>query len=363
MSITPPLLFYFQRREVGGHRFELRLRSRRNRAGAKLDLATRGRFPNSEPQTSTIISRAILAWERAEKGSASPYELPVVAEPPSPDSPLWHFALPDTAPERRVLPAASSSRLAARHATARAANRSPMPAFTAHNSPVMSSHWLTRTPASVGCFCCARAEGAVLGDLAHPVRGTFALSPDGRMLARRDIARAVVVSETADPGSPSPATASPAALHDALAVRPQDAIPSDHHHRRVQVHSFRLEDGSLKYQSWWEVTDRQERTKDEVVHDPTKYDTAVPHANPLHLGGWRVVYGGAGGPWWTGSGKYCCSAAATDRSWRYSSFDTGGPRRGFRAACSGGDPRPGRQFRSARRGAEIEVTILAAGGD
>ena len=57
----------------------------------------------------------------------------------------------------------------------------------------------------------------MLGDLAHPVRSIFTLSADGCRLARRDVTRAVMVSDTADPAK-TIATVSPAALHDALCL-------------------------------------------------------------------------------------------------------------------------------------------------
>ena len=44
----------------------------------------------------------------------------------------------------------------------------------------------------------------VLGEVTHPSGNTFMVSADGKFLARRDATRALVVSETADPGRPRP---------------------------------------------------------------------------------------------------------------------------------------------------------------
>jgi hypothetical protein len=255
--------------------------------GCAFDLATLGRFPYTDQPNETLVSRARIAWSRAAKG-VPPYEVPVVPDLPASDSALWNSPF-----LHRV------SKLACHLKVAPLNWRSLMPLRDGHpllagaevQRAMLAGDVLAMIYAKMGerrLLLLRGPEGAVLGDLAHPTRSIFTLSSDGRRLARRDVARAVVVSDTADPAK-TIATASPAALHDALAVEITNPF-------RLTItiggyeHVFRLQDGELVYQSRWEMSDRPGRTKSAVVHMPTAYDTArFPRHETAHVWGWRAV--------------------------------------------------------------------------
>jgi MoxR-vWA-beta-propeller ternary system domain bpX1 len=90
------------------------------------------------------------------------------------------------------------------------------------------------------------STNAVLGQLRHPIRQPYALSPDGRYLAHRDAAQAVVVSECSSPAT-SLATASRVKLHNNLEIR----LRSNPFQLIVAIgtfgHTFSVFEGRLRY--------------------------------------------------------------------------------------------------------------------
>lgn len=255
-------------------------------AGCAFDLATLGRFPSPGSLNVSLISRAVLAWDRSAKGSP-PYDVPVVSVLPPSDSPLWNSPFLQKASATLHLKVAPLNW----HPLAPQRDGKPLLAGMEFHRAILAGDVLALAYANVGerrLLLLRGPEGAVLGDVAHPVRSTFALSQDGRLLARRDVARAVVVSNTTEPGRPI-VTTSPAALHDALAVdltTPFQLTITIGGYK----HAFRLEDGALAYQSRWDVVDRPARVKGTVLHLPTAYDTArFPPRETAHISNWRAV--------------------------------------------------------------------------
>ncbi len=251
--------------------------------GCALDLATLGRFPQPGPVSMKLVSRAHLAWNTAPKGSP-PLDVPIYADPPQPDAPgpglfqsgaALHVLLPSGA-RRTVTPLRDGKPLLA--------------GATLHGGQVAGDVLaLDYTSARERRLLLLNAaDGAVLGDVAGPVRHTFTLSPNGRSLARREVARAVTVARTGDPGRVV-ATGGPATLHDALAVHLE--VPF-----RLTVtiggyrHSFTTGGGELKYKARWETTDRPTPTKALVALPAITHDAArFPPAAVAHAPGWWAV--------------------------------------------------------------------------
>jgi hypothetical protein len=255
--------------------------------GRALDLATHGWFPAPRGPASALVSRARVAWDRS-RSSVPPYDVPIYAEPPEDRSAwcepfllrvnrqmlhlmqapsVWHPSLPLS----DGMPLLLGSEL---HRAQLAGDVLAV----AHTNGIERRILLLRGP-----------DGRVLGEVAHPVKNTFTLSPDGRLLARRDVARAVAVSATADPAR-TLATAGPAALHDALKLE----FLCDPFLLIVIVggyqHAFRLESGELAYKARWEVSARPTRTISifspaATAHDPARF----PPAETAHAGRWRAV--------------------------------------------------------------------------
>jgi hypothetical protein len=250
-----------------------------------LDLATFGRVPMPDATGAELVSRAQVAWSRGDK-DGSPLELPIVL--PSSDSVIpqapfllggpqgvfvlrngpvsWPFA-----PQRDGRPVLE-------HADVQRAQ--------------MAGNVLALAYASAGerrLLLVERPSGRVLGDLIHPTRGVFTLSPNGRRLARRGPSRTIVISDTADP-APTVALAASASLHDTIAIE-LCATPF-----RLTLtiggyrHTFRVEHGGLVHQSRWELADRAERPAETVRHPPTDYDPArFPAHETARAAGWRAV--------------------------------------------------------------------------
>lgn len=211
--------------------------------GCALDLATLHRFPG--PASGSLQARAMEAWRLVGKGGSPPFELAVY-------DPQHQFVTP-----------AGADRLAlfglAIH---------PIGAFgewqqfrpTRDGKPLLDGATVERAvlAGSVLCLRVSRGkdrrlllfrgpEGTGLGEVGdQPADGPFALSADGRWLARRRGRREVVISETADL-SATPVVATTAGLHHNLTiefhVRPFEL--------RVgigdRVHVFGLDDDGLSY--------------------------------------------------------------------------------------------------------------------
>ncbi len=272
-------------------------------AGCALDLDTLGRFSLPGPTATAPINRACLAWNRAAKG-APPYDLPIW------DS-TAKVAPPDGVPFTIVLPPAVNSIWDAPFLHRLRSNEIDLKQAPGNWNRLKPQRDGKRLLAGAEFHCAQLAgdvlalaysntegrkllllrgpEGAVLGEVGHPVHNIFTLSADGRLLARRDVARAVVVAETAAPAQ-TIASAAHAGLHDAIAVELTAApfqlttIVGGHQHR------FQLECRLLLHKPRWELPDRVARPKGTVLHPLTTYDQSrFPPREIVHVRGWRVV--------------------------------------------------------------------------
>jgi hypothetical protein len=241
--------------------------------GCALDLATLGRHP-SPAQASALVSRARLAWDRSASGGA-PYVVPIGDRyPPATERPwggpflqrmgaptvvLWEAPCPFTAasPQRNGKPLLDGADL---HHAQLAGD------ILAMTYAKGAEEWL---------LVLSGPAGAVLGEVAHPVKNPFTLSRDGRRLARRAARRLVAVTNTSDPAR-TVASADQAALHDALAVN----LGADPFHLTITIggyqHTFRLGAGQLAYKARWEVAEQAERTMStwspaSTAHDPARF--------------------------------------------------------------------------------------------
>jgi hypothetical protein len=257
-------------------------------AGCALDLDTLGRFSLPGPTATAPMNRACLAWDRAAKG-APPYDVPItIVLPPAVnsiwDAPFLHRLHNSTLdvkqapgvwnvlkPQRDGKPLLAGANI---HRAQLAGDVLALAYSDAEGRKLL----LLRGP-----------DGAVLGEVLHPVHNIFTLSADGRLLARRDVACAVVVAETAAPAQ-TIVSAAHAWLHDAIAVELTAApfqlttIVGGHQHR------FQLECGLLRHKPRWELPDRVARPKGTVLHPLTTYDQSrFPPREIVHVRGWRVV--------------------------------------------------------------------------
>jgi hypothetical protein len=126
--------------------------------------------------------------------------------------------------------------------------------------------------------------GAVLGEMNYFARDrAFALSADGRFLARNRGAREVVVSDTARPAEPI-ALATLAGLHDSLEVRLTD-VPF---RLTIQVgrfaHTFHLRGEELQYEHY--------EPRAGTAGGPYSPSAAAPRYDPARFPPDRVVSSG-----------------------------------------------------------------------
>jgi hypothetical protein len=254
--------------------------------GCALDLATRGRVPGDRSAGPDLVSRALLAADRRATGSP-PYEVPVHTRPTRPK---------DKAAGGRALVRVSAGTYILRHPprpfSAVAPQRDGKPLLDGadiHRAQLAGDVLalaFTRDNER-GILLIHGPDGALLGAVPHPVKGAFALSPDGRLLARRDVDRSVAVTtSTARPVAVAPA----AALHDAVAVElvaaPFQLVVRVGGYR----HAFGLAGGELTYKARWEVSARAARTMSTLAVSATAHDTArFPPLETAHAWGWHAV--------------------------------------------------------------------------
>lgn len=261
--------------------------------GCALDLGTGGRSPDLLGNSSELVSRARVAWARSGMGGSPPHNLPLVA--------------PSVAPERPV-PGKPCLALARTTCRVRYADPEwPAPCEPlSDGKPLLDGAMVHRAQlaGSVLALSVVKSsdrkivllrgpDGNVIGEVAHPARNAFALSADGRFLARRDAVRSVVVSATNDVSRPL-ATAPHAALHNALDVR----LDADPFRLVVAIgtfaHTFRVIHGELRYSLALGWDNAPEPKAPLLAHErafrPTEYDPArFPVGEGAATGPWRAV--------------------------------------------------------------------------
>jgi hypothetical protein len=131
-------------------------------------------------------------------------------------------------------------------------------------------------------------EGALLIEMTHASGAPFALSPDGRLLARGRGRREVVVTQTPGAGPPL-AAAGLAGLHTGLGL----FLAADPFRLTIRVgsfaHTFRLDGDRLSYASAWDPAYSPPHRQSPGTL-PTEYDPGrfPPHA-VVEAGPWRVA--------------------------------------------------------------------------
>lgn len=255
--------------------------------GCALDLGTLGRYPVPAQPVSTVISRACLAWDHSAAGTP-PFDVSVlpVAVPPG-DNPLGGPTLHRSGVDALRLMKTHRDW----HPLAPQRDGKPLLVNAQVYHAQLAGDVLALTYADAGernLLLLRGPDGAVLGEVRHPVRNAFGLSADGSLFARYDATHAIVVAETAAPARPV-ATGTHAALHSALELELTGApfgltiVIGGHRH------SFRVEAGALLYKSRWEITARTERPKVSAPHPPTSYDPArFPPREGASAAGWRA---------------------------------------------------------------------------
>ncbi|QJW98883.1 hypothetical protein [Frigoriglobus tundricola] len=257
-------------------------------AGGALDLATLGRFPFPTPSGSALVSsRAMVAWERAATG-APPHELPITSTRPAKvsdsDGPFLQTLNDGGVYPRQtartwyaVTPLRDGKPLLAGAAVYRAQLAGDVLAL-AYVRANQRRLLLLRGP-----------DGAVLGEVPHAVRTRFALSQDGRLVARREADRTVVVSDTRAPAQ-SVARATQASLHDALTVE----LGADPFRLTIIIgghrHTFQVAHGVLTHTPRWELTARTTERVRHVRSGPSEYDPIrFPAREAVRAPGWLAV--------------------------------------------------------------------------
>jgi len=255
--------------------------------GGALDLATQGRYPNLT--NSGLVSRARMAWERSAKAVGS-QEVMIMEAPTKLHDPgsrpylivtenVMRLLQTDPPWKDRFAPTQDGKPL--------------LEGATIHRAMLAGSVLaLAIVKASERKIVTFRGpEGSILGEVAHPVRNTFMLSSDGRLLVRRDATRSVVVSATTDPAR-TIATAVHAGLHNALDIR-LDAEPF-----RLTIaigtfaHTFRLLHGVLRHSLalGWDNFPEPKVPLTAQQGSPVVYDTArFPASEGAASGLWRAV--------------------------------------------------------------------------
>ncbi|WP_439620513.1 hypothetical protein [Gemmata sp.] len=261
--------------------------------GCALDLGTSGRSPDLMGGSSELVSRARVAWARSATGDTPPHNLPLITASVDPAKPV------------AGQPFLGIARTACRVRYADPEwptvceplndGKPLLEGATVHRAQLAGSVLaLALVKGSDRKLVLLRGpDGNVIGEVTHPARNAFALSADGRFLARRDAVRSVIVSATSDV-SRALATAPHAALHNALDVR-LDAEPF-----RLVVaigtfaHTFRVSNGELRYSlalGWDNFPEPKvplpasARTFAAVEYDPARF----PVGEGAAAGAWRAV--------------------------------------------------------------------------
>ncbi len=254
--------------------------------GRALDLGTHGRFPVPGAHASAIVSRACHAWNRATKG-APPYDLPILTSFPPDGTRDVPFILhvnrgaltiqqPPT-PWQTLAPLRDGKMFLSGAEFHRAHLAGDVLALSYANAGERNL-LLLRGP-----------DGAVLGELQHPLRNAFALSTDGMLLARCDGAHTVTIADTAAPARPF-VTGTHAALHNGLQVE-LNAAPFE---LTIIIggyqHQFRIESGALHYASRWEMSEQAKPLRTPAYSSPANYDTVrFPIRESVFVDGWIAV--------------------------------------------------------------------------
>jgi hypothetical protein len=183
--------------------------------GVALDLATLGRCPTDHDET--LVSRAMVAWQRAWKDGAPPYSLPVMTQSPASGSLPGggaYLMLSGNSILLRQTPQTWAPFEPQRDGKPLLGGTSITHAQLAGDVLALS---LSR-PGERQIVLFRGPDGRVLGETSHyPAAAAFALSADGRFIACRR-PRRVVVSETATFAT-TVAEAPHAGLHNWLYVR------------------------------------------------------------------------------------------------------------------------------------------------
>ncbi|MBA4187711.1 MAG: hypothetical protein C0467_06790 [Planctomycetaceae bacterium] len=259
--------------------------------GCALDLGTAGRYPGWSD--AGLVSRARLAWDCSAKGGTPPFSLPALTTTSIPEHP--GVGLPYLRVEKNTFRVRHAEPAWAPACEPQCDGKPLLEGATIHRAQ-LAANVLALAVVRAGerkLYLLRGPDGGVLGEVAHPVRNAFTLSPDGRLLVRRDATRSVVVSETHDPGRPV-ATAPHAALHNALDIR-LDAKPF-----RLTIaigtfaHTFRLLNGELRYSLalGWDnfPEDKVPLTAQQRSCPQTEYDAGrFPASEGAASGPWRAV--------------------------------------------------------------------------
>jgi hypothetical protein len=260
--------------------------------GCALDLGTGSRYPSLGASVE-LVSRASAAWGRSATGGPCPQLLPVVT------------ASVDPARPTRGQPFLAITRTACRVRYADPEWPSPSEPLS-DGKPLIEGATVHRAQLAGTVLALALVkgserkivllrgpEGNVIGEVTHPARNAFALSANGRFLARRDAVRSVIVSATSDV-SRALATAPHAALHNALDVR----LDADPFRLVVAIgtfaHTFRVFNGELRYAlalGWDNFPEPKvplpasARTFAPAEYDPARF----PVGEGAAAGPWRAV--------------------------------------------------------------------------
>jgi hypothetical protein len=251
--------------------------------GCAIDLATLGRFPG--PEDAGLVSRARLAWDRSEKGGSPPRELPVHTR--------WSHGILREGPHLHLDGNMIRVRWADPPWVPFEVTRDGQPFLAGAEvrqaqlaGDVLALLLSRRHERTLALF--RGPDGALLSEMRHAASAPFALSADGRRLARGRGRREVVVTEV--PGSGPPlAVAERAKLHDGLGL----FLAADPFRLTIRVgsfaHTFRLDGDRLSYASAWDPTYSPPKRQPPGTL-PTGYDPGrfPPHV-VVEAGPWRVV--------------------------------------------------------------------------
>jgi hypothetical protein len=254
--------------------------------GVALDLETFGRFPVKSD--AGPVSRARLAWDRAAKSGSSPHVLPVQSGSAPSD------AVAIDGPYLKLMVNALYVRQARPSWRIFEPQRDGKPLL---DGATIYRSQLAGNVLAVGLSSSNQRQlvlfrgpnGDVLGELPYDHRdGPFALSADGRLLARRR-PRDVEVTETANPAAVV-ATVPHAALHNWFWLW----LSADPFYLTLRIgafeHRFRLADGQLDHAL---VRDREWKAKPTAVplcppaadYDPARF----PPGGEVAAGPWRMA--------------------------------------------------------------------------
>jgi hypothetical protein len=255
--------------------------------GCALDLATLGRFP--APAGSGLVSRAQVAWDRANRGGSPGHPLPILsrwsAAEPKGDGP-YICLVENEVRLRRAEPAWAMFEPKR--------DGKPMLAGTTVHTAHLAGDVLTLVVSRPGerkLLLLGGPDGRVLGEVPHDHRtAAVGLSADGRLLARRRGQREVVVSGTANP-SAAVVVATAASLHNDLFTWLSPHPLELHIRVGAFLHLFLLdEDGRLKHELHAVDPSTTDPVRRRPVHQPVTYDpTRFPHRESVEWGRWRAV--------------------------------------------------------------------------